>query len=209
MTAATPSNTTGIIVTRGDVDLTVNMATWPRFADTIIYDNSQRPDKACFGRWCAAQEATTPFVFFQDDDVILPKPSIEAILAEWDEDDAMVCNMNPEWVEDEADPEFSYDDVGLVGAGSVLPRDVWEAAVIEYLSRWPEDRFFHEWADFVVGIGTYHRKVSYPYTPIDRAYRPGNLANTGGNRARRKAMMRRARRTVGGMGNSRGAYPIL
>lgn len=190
-----PSNVTGVIVTRGDCDLEPCLATWPREFEVIVWDNSIERDVACFGRWLAAQRATRPVVFMQDDDTIVPRTTIDALLAEFTSDDVLLANMNDEWLRDDpsTDPKFRYDDLVLEAAGALVLRDAWEPAVIEYLARYPEDRFFYEWADFVVGILTPHRRVSLPYEVRDLAYRPTNLANTVGNRVRRKAMMQRAR----------------
>jgi hypothetical protein len=190
----TADQVTGIIVTRGSCDLNPCLTTWPLFADVIIWDNTERTDLACFGRWAACQLATTGNVFFQDDDTIVPTSTIEAMLDQYGHGaTAMLCNMNESWVVDEGDPEFSYHDLGLQAAGCLAPRDVWEPAVIQYLSYYPEDRFFHEWADFVVGILTAHVKCDLPYECRDLVRDENRLANTPGNRARRKAMMRRAR----------------
>jgi len=187
-----PDNVTGVIVTRGDCDLEPCLATWPGFGDVIIWDNSELPDVACFGRWLASQQASTGVVFHQDDDVIIPASTIEALLEQYD-GEQMLSNMNESWVVDANDPEFSYHDLGLQAAGCITQRDAWEPAVIQYLARYPEDRFFHEWADFVVGILTPHRKVDLPYECRDLVRDANRLANIPGNRARRKAMMRRVR----------------
>jgi hypothetical protein len=185
---------TGIIVTRGDCDLEPCFETWPKWMHRMVWDNSQERDLACFGRWAACQAATTGTVFFQDDDTIIPWSTIDAMLSLYDpEANAMLSNMNESWVVDEGDPEFSYHDLGLQAAGCLAPRDLWEPAIIQYLSRYPEDRFFYEWADFVVGILTPHVKCDLPYECRDLVHDDNRLANTPGNRARRKAMMRRAR----------------
>jgi hypothetical protein len=181
-----PHDVTAVIVTRGDVDLDPILSDMPDFREVLV---ALDPPESCMGRWLKAQDATTDLVFFQDDDVLFSNH--DALLDAWRDDDVMLCNMNPEWV---GSGPWSYNDVGLVGAGALVRRDSWESAFIRYLTQYPEDRLLYDWADFVVGILTPHRKIDLGYTIRDAAYADNRLANTPGNRIRKHAVMSRARR---------------
>lgn len=86
-----------------------------------LYDfgtvDGPNPDLAVYGRYAAAERATSKVVFVQDDDCVLPPESIAALLAAY-QPGHVVCNMPSEF------RHSFYRDHALVGFGAVFDRDL-------------------------------------------------------------------------------------
>jgi len=142
-----PSDVTACLVTRGDqpemIDRILSSLIFP---NVVVWDNSTRPlDARCAGRYYAIPETTTPVVWFQDDDVIVPPDTQQRLLNAY-----MPGVMVANWGHGET-PD-GYDDLPLVCGGAVVDRDLpWEA-LGRYLEEWPADDAFHYEADFVAGV---------------------------------------------------------
>jgi hypothetical protein len=116
------------------------------FDHVIVWDNSTRPwDVKCAGRYRAAQEAKTPVVYFQDDDVIVPRATQWALLEAY-EPGVMVANWG------HGDNHGGYDDLPLVCGGAIVDRDLPLAAIDRYLEEYEADDGFYYEADFIVGV---------------------------------------------------------
>lgn len=127
-----------IIVTRGDVDITPILASFPNSWERIIWNNGngmgtwkgngnesadrgffETTDLAVYGRYTAIKHATNPLCYVQDDDCIVSDP--ERIV--WESDSGgseygrLVCNMPPEF-------RPHYDGHALVGFGACFHRDL-------------------------------------------------------------------------------------
>lgn len=138
-----PNDVTACLVTRGDVDMQPILDSLI-FENVIIWNNAERPDKKCAGRYFAALEAETPIVYFQDDDVVVPPATQKALLVAY-EPGVMVANWGHGLDAD------GYDDLPLVGAGAIVDRELpWQALAL-YLRVFPEDEAFYYEADFVAG----------------------------------------------------------
>lgn len=111
----------------------------------LIWDNSRQPDWKCAGRYMAELHADTEFVYWQDDDVLVPPETQRRLIAEASPD-YVVAN----WGHGE-NPD-GYDDLPLVGAGAVAPRGMAWRSIARYAERYPLDEDFKYEADFVVGV---------------------------------------------------------
>jgi hypothetical protein len=182
----TAKEVSAIIVTRGDVDLAPILATLP-YGEVVIWDNSERErDAKTFGRFLAIAEAKNDVIYFQDDDVIFTEH--EQLLAAY-EPGQLTANMPSPWYE-----ECSYDvfRCALVGAGSLVPRDLpWEAFQ-RYLAEWPEDDLFLDYCDFVHGILTSSRRFDFGYTILPHASAPNRIYTQPGAYERKMSVIERA-----------------
>jgi hypothetical protein len=137
---------TACLVTRGDQpDMMRRIHDSLVFANRVIWDNSVLPDRKTAGRYCAAKWAATDVVYFQDDDVIVPAETQQALIDAY-EPGVMVAN----WAHGD-DPD-GYDDLPLVGAGAIADRDLVLEAEARYLERFPNDDDYLYDCDFAVGV---------------------------------------------------------
>lgn len=127
-------NVTAIIVTRGDHDLAPIIGQeWPeQVQEIIVWDNASedRRDLKVYGRYAAIAEASHDLIFVQDDDVLLPRESLEQILRAHDPLGKQVlhdgpasyvtCNM-PAAFRDQ--PQYERGEQSLVGFGACFHRD--------------------------------------------------------------------------------------
>lgn len=170
----TADQVSAVLVTRGDVDLQPILETLP-FRNVIVWDNSQRQDLAVYGRYAAIDEALFDVVYVQDDDVILPADSIEALLAAY-EPGHVVCNMPERFRHD------FYDDHALVGFGAIFDRDLPRAAEARFLAAnyTLDTRHFHRTFDVVFTALTPRILVDVAYAQLpwaedaSRMYRQPN-----------------------------------
>ncbi len=118
------------------------------FAEQIVYDNSQaRVDWKCGGRYIAALAASTPLVYFQDDDVFVPRETqLELFEAYCRSDVDCVANWG------HGDNADGYDDLPLVCAGAIVNPTKAIDAMLQYAEHYPLDDAFKYEADFVVGV---------------------------------------------------------
>jgi hypothetical protein len=123
------------------------------FENVFVWDNSVMEDKKVAGRYYALRYAgyygkwypRTQAVFFQDDDVIVPRETQEALLAAY-EPGVMVANWG------HGDMPDGYDDLPLVCGGAIVDADLPWQALERYTEKWPaDDGFFYE-ADFIAGV---------------------------------------------------------
>ena len=180
---------TACLVTRGDQQEKIDeILEGLVFENVIVWDNSVEEDWKCAGRYLAALRAHTRWVYFQDDDVIVPEWTQLALL-ERAQIGACVANWghggNPD----------GYEDIPLVGGGAVVERWLpWEA-IARWARHWPMDEAFAYEADFVVGA-LYDRfvHVELPFEiDLAIAQAPERLCNQEWQRDLKKAMTDRAR----------------
>lgn len=160
------------------------------FGGLAIWDNSVADDWKCAGRYMAAITAATPFVYFQDDDVRVPRFTMAGLCAEFDpDDDVIVANWGHGANAD------GYDDLPLVCGGAIVRQDApWKAA-LEYARHWPLDDEFAYEADFVIGaLYPRFRHVHFPFDinmPV--AQHPSRLVNQPWQKATKLKVTERAR----------------
>ena len=143
-----PRDVAACLVTRGDRPEMMQkiLDSLLPFGEVVVWDNSQEEiDWKCAGRYFAAAEAVREVVYFQDDDVIVPVATQQALLAAYEPG---VCVAN--WGHGEnAD---GYDDLPLVCGGAVVDSELCLGAMLQYARRYPLDDDFAYEADFVVGV---------------------------------------------------------
>jgi len=186
----TPADVTACLVTRGDQpEMMARILDSLIFPTVIVWDNSERADMKCAGRYSAAHEAPTDLVYFQDDDVIVSTATQEALLAEYQGED---CLAN--W--GHGDEPAGYDDLPLVCGGAIVNRHAAANAIARYGAHHPLDEAFKYEADFVVGV-LYERwrHVRLPFEiAFDVAQHPSRLVNQPWQRDLKFEVTCRARR---------------
>lgn len=180
-----PDEVAAVIVTRGDVSLNQILASLP-YSELIIWNDREHGSKGCYGRYLAAQEVGKHAVYFQDDDVVFSAQ--DRLLAKFDWT-RMAVNMPSPWYE-----QTGYDRLqqALVGAGSVMPKNIWQPAIDRYLAEWPEDQLFYDYCDVIVGMLTPHTRYDFGYEVLPWASDPGRIFTTPGAQERKEEMQRRA-----------------
>jgi len=177
----TADEVSAVIVTRGDVDLAPILATLP-YAEVLIWDNSSA---SCYGRYIAASACVHDTIFFQDDDVIFT--AHDELLAAY-EPGRITANMPSPWYE-----RTGYDKLGccLVGAGSLVPRDLPARAFKTYLEHFPLDDLFLTYCDFVNGILNPGCRLDLGYEICEHATAPGRINTSPDSHLRREVMLER------------------
>jgi len=181
-----PRDVSAVLVTRGDVDLEPILATLP-FDDVVIWNNSEKAEDArCYGRFLGIVEAKHEIIYFQDDDIIFREH--RALLNHY-LPDRITTNMPSPWYE-----QSGYDEMGcaLVGAGSLVPRDLPWPAFGRYLAEYPYDEQFLTYCDFVHGILTPSQRYDFGYTILPHASAPNRIYTQPGAHDRKMVMCNRA-----------------
>lgn len=137
------------LVTRGDQPEKMDaiLESLLPYGQVVVWDNSdpEREDRKCAGRYAAMLESVLDVVYFQDDDVIVPRETQEALL-EWYTPGVMVATNghgeNPD----------GYDDLPLVCGGAVVDWQLPMNAIELYSRHLPIDEAFDYEADFAVGV---------------------------------------------------------
>lgn len=174
-----------VIVTRGNVDLEPILAPLP-YSDVVIWDDRERGSKGCYGRYLAMPEAKHDVIFFVDDDVIFT--AHDELLAAY-EPDRITSNMPSPWYE-----AGQYDRLGchLVGAGSLVPRNLPWKAFKRYLEVWPEDDLFLTYCDQISGILNPGHRYDFGYEILPYASAPDRIYTQPGADLRKATVQRRA-----------------
>lgn len=164
---------TACLVTRGDqpamIDRILDSLIFDR---VVVWDNSRDPDWKCAGRYMAAALADTDWVYWQDDDVIVP-PSTQATLVHEAGDVDVLANWG------HGDTPDGYDDLPLVCGGAVARKQAAWQAIARYAYHHPLDQAFMYEADFVVGaLYTSWRHLHLPFhIEMEVAQHPSRLCN--------------------------------
>jgi hypothetical protein len=116
------------------------------FPNRFVWNNATGPDWKCAGRYIAALASRADLVYFQDDDVIVPRETqtelVDAYLAS---DVDVVANWG------HGDDPDGYDDLPLPGAGAIVDPVKALDGILQYAEHFPLDDDFKYEADFVVG----------------------------------------------------------
>lgn len=168
------SDVTACLVTRGDVDLRPIIDTLI-FDTVIVWDNSvPRMDMKTAGRYWATGKATTPVVYYQDDDVIVPRSTQLALL------DAYEPGI-PTAVYAHGETPDGYDDLPLVGAGALVDREMPQHAMRRYIKEndgGSGGESFLYYCDFAVGVlYPIFKQVRLPFEILPVAEDPSRLCN--------------------------------
>ncbi len=156
-----------VIVTRGNVDLQPILDTLP-YQDVVVWDNSERDDAKILGRYLALDETIHDVVYFQDDDVIF---TAHDQLIDAYEPGKIIANMDAPWVD-----ACRYDDMVLLGAGSISDRELFWPVLSRYHDAHPDDTtsLLYE-PDFIVGTMLPWKRVDLGYQAREFADDPDRL----------------------------------
>lgn len=178
------SEVSAVIVTRGDVDLEPILASLP-YPDVVIWNDLERGSKGVYGRYLASRETVHDVIFFQDDDVLFT--AHDELLAAY-EPGRITGNMPSPWYE-----AMEYDKLGmvLVGAGSLVPRDLPWPAFERYLALWPEDELFLDYCDFVNAKLSPGLRLDLGYEALPHCVAPGRINTRPNSHLRRHEMLQR------------------
>ncbi len=158
------------------------------FPNVFVWDNSKRNDMKTAGRFAVMEYATTDLVYFQDDDVLVPPSTQEALLAAY-EPGIPTCNYGHG-----ATPD-GYDDLPLYCGGAIVDRGMaWEAAE-RYVQEHGQDDDFLYYCDFAVGVlYPMFKHVRLPFEIVmDVAQHPSRLCNQPFARDMKRRVTDRAR----------------
>jgi hypothetical protein len=142
------------------------------FGHIIVWNNAERADFKTAGRYYAAQEAITPLVYFQDDDVIVPAATQLALF--WSYEDGI-----PTATYAHGETPAGYDDLPLVCGGAIVSREQPWTALDRYRAEYPQDDSFLYYSDFAAGVlyPTF-KHVRLPFhIQYDIAQHPSRLCN--------------------------------
>ncbi|HSE44357.1 MAG TPA: hypothetical protein VLA89_03405 [Gemmatimonadales bacterium] len=180
---------TACLVTRGDQpEMMARILETLVFDQVIVWDNSKGADWKCAGRYMAMHMAKTGLVYFQDDDVIVPRETQLSLVNQYGGEP---CLSN--WAHGE-NPD-GYEDLPLVGAGAIVDRIDAYHAILRYAEHWPLDDGFKYEADFIIGVlYPYFKHVHLPFE-IERpvAQHPSRLVNQPWQKELKYEMTQRAR----------------
>jgi len=132
------------------------------FEDIIVWDNSQRQDLSCYGRFAAIAEAKHDYVYVQDDDLLAPAAEIVERYDPERDRWGIVANNRP----DEGWP--------LLGIGSVFHRSLADCFG-EYIEFFGFDADFCRIADVVFGYIHPYRKIWLGYTDLPWQTAPNRM----------------------------------
>jgi hypothetical protein len=167
---------TACLVTRGDQpeQMAKILDSLLPYNNVIIWDNSVAgEDMKCAGRYGAAMLARTPFVYFQDDDVLIPQDTQRELLR------AHRPDLSATAVWGHGTDHGGYDDLPLVCGGAIVDRDAGQAALARYL-RWflYNDQALYE-ADFIAGVlyPAWQHIFEHFHIEMEIAQHPSRLVN--------------------------------
>lgn len=139
---------TACLVTRGDQPAKMEeIGRSLVFEERYTWDNSRGPDWKCAGRYLAALASKAEVVYFQDDDVIVPRETQLALVEAFSRSDVeIVANYG------HGENADGYDDLPLVCGGAVADPVKCLDAMIRYAEHYPLDDAFKFEADFAIGV---------------------------------------------------------
>ena len=181
----TADEVTAVIVTRGNVDLAPILETLP-YAETIVWNDRVRGSQGCFGRYIASLSAAHKTIYYQDDDLIFT--AHDELLAAY-EPERIISNMPSPWYEQAGYLEMNCC---LVGAGSLVPRDLYWPHFERYLERWPADRLFLTYCDQIFGILAPSTRHDFGYEVLPYASAPDRIYTQPGAPEAKWLVQRRA-----------------
>ncbi len=151
-----PDNVSAVLVTRGDQDLTeiYDEIEAAGITDILTWDNSKRgQDLSCYGRYAAIPEAEGEWIYFQDDDLVVP---VADLLARWyypDEYSILANNrIDEEWP--------------LLGIGSLFNRRLADRVFDTYIDLYGGGQDFNRICDVVFAYQHPYRRVVLGYRDL-------------------------------------------
>ncbi len=156
-----PAQVSAVLVTRGNIDLTDIQESIQSagIEDTVIWDNSQRENLSCYGRYAGIEEARNPWIYHQDDDLVAPVAAILELVDPLRDRHTIVANNRPDesWL--------------LTAMGVVFHRDLADCFA-RYTARYGDGPAFHRVSDVVFAYQHPCRRVSLGYRDLPWASDP-------------------------------------
>jgi hypothetical protein len=158
--AISPADVSAVLVTRGDVDMAPVLDSLP-FDEVVVWDNSQRPeDFQCYGRFAGIAETTRPFIYVQDDDIVVP---VQALLDAYEPaKGSILANKKP-------DEEWRF-----LGVGSLFPRELADCFG-PYAALYGMDQDFYRAADVVFAYQHGYESVWVGYEELEWSRAPNRM----------------------------------
>lgn len=163
---------TAVLVTRGDVDLEPILSSLAVMDEVIVWNNSEREDLKCFGRFVGAAEAKHDLIYVQDDDLIVP---VEDLYREYfppAHQPLMPGSINGEWIMANRKPDEEWR---FVGAGAFFQRKMIPQAFGPYLAVHPRDDDFLRAADVVFAYANPYTSVWVGYEDLPWQTAPNRM----------------------------------
>ncbi len=150
-----------VLVTRGDQPLDEITASIRAagIEDIVVWNNRERPNMGCYGRYLAIAEARRPYIFHQDDDLLAP---VARLLQAYDPvaDRHSIVANNP------LDEHWQ-----LTGRGAVFYRSLADCFA-PYTAKHGDGPAFRRVADVVFAYQHPYRRVDLGHTDLPWASAP-------------------------------------
>lgn len=150
-----PALVSAVLVTRGDQDLSEIYASIEAagITDIVTWNNAERENVRCYGRYLGIAEAKNDYIVHQDDDLVSPVAELLRCYDPVRDRHAIVSNnrVDEEWP--------------LTAIGSIFHRDLADCFG-PYIDRWGEDADFHRVCDVVFAYTHPYRRVCLGYRDL-------------------------------------------
>lgn len=154
------ADVSAVIVTRGDVPLDAILNSLP-FGEVVVWNNAERDDYQCYGRFAAIAETTKPHIYVQDDDILVPIP---ALLRAYDpEAETILANKKP-------DEEWRF-----LGVGALFPRHFADNVFGRYIDLYGFNRDFGRIADVVFAYQLPYESLWLGYAELEWSRAPNRM----------------------------------
>lgn len=180
-----PKHITAIVITRGNVDMTEILESLP-YPDVQIVTRVTEGDHKILNRYLAIADTDTPFLYYQDDDIVFTRHK-ELMEAHGNRTDLFTSNMPSPWW----DQMYADKAIALTGAGCIMPRELPWKAFGHYLTRYPCDELFEIYCDLVMGGLTPYHRIDLGFKILPCASDPGRIWTTPGQIQRKAEIVRR------------------
>jgi hypothetical protein len=108
-----------------------------------------------------ALEAPTRYVYFQDDDVIVPRTT-QHVLLNYAKQGMCIANYG------HGENDGGYGDLPLVCGGAIVDKSECAKAILRYAKHFPLDQEFAYYCDFAIGV--LYEKWSHLHLPFTINY---------------------------------------
>ena len=154
-----PSQVSACLVTRGDQPEQMEriLDSLLPYSEVIVWDNSKAENFRTAGRFAAMALAANDICYTQDDDVLVPTETQQALLAAWEEGHTVATYGHGE-------NDGGYGDLALVCGGGLFDRQLVFMAIDAYLAeyeRWGRDE--DAYIDFLVGVQIPFKHIPEPF----------------------------------------------
>lgn len=209
------SDVSAVLVTRGDVDLDPILESLPSEWEVLEWNNGARAvyrhpapnrywnadDLSVYGRFAAIELTSSPVIYVQDDDVVLPRESIDALLDAY-EPGVVTCVMSEHH-------QTHTLDSALVGFGAVFDRELPPRAFVRWwfeqqTGRWPKWEFlapeakdlFCRTCDVIFTALTPRKAIDVPYRYLPQASNDDRMSRQAGFAVERERVLDICRKLV-------------